>query len=180
MNPPATRPYNIWLVAFAPPEFLPMLSIRPAQPSDVPLLKCLIYEFAEFERLPVAIKEQDLLRDGFGESPKFHLLIAEWSGQPAGYAMYFDYYSSFEGRPSAFLEDIYIRPQYRAKGIGKALIARVAAIAKQQNYAGMRWEVLDWNTPAIDFYHRLGATFLDDRKLVVLQGPAFDRTANGQ
>ena len=156
-----------------------MLTIRPAATSDVPLLKTLIYEFAEFERLPVSIQEEDLLRDGFGESPKFRLLIAEWDGRAAGYAMYFDYYSSFEGRPSIFLEDIYIRPEFRTNGIGKAMLAKIAALAKEQNYAGMRWEVLDWNTPAIDFYRKLGATFMDDRKLVSLQGEAFERTANG-
>ena len=91
----------------------------------------LIHEFAEFEHLPVAVTEADLLRDGFGEQPKFRVLIAEWDGQPAGYALFFDYYSTFEGRAGFFLEDIYVRDQFRGKGIGKALLARVAAIARR-------------------------------------------------
>src|SRR4029077_6220645 len=109
-----------------------MLSIRPAKADDVSVLNTLIHEFAEFERLPVAATESGLLRDGFSESPKFRVLLAEWDGQPAGYGFFFDYYSSFEGRPGLFLEDIYVRDQYRGKGIGRALLARVASIAKEQ------------------------------------------------
>ena len=156
-----------------------MLSIRPACASDVPALKTLIHEFAQFERLPVAASEASLLRDGFGEAPKFRVLIAEWGGQPAGYALFFDYYSSFEGRPGIFLEDIYIRGEYRGKGIGKALLARVASVAREQNCFGVRWQVLDWNTPAIDFYRNLGATFLDDWKTVSLDGDALENVAKG-
>jgi GNAT superfamily N-acetyltransferase len=156
-----------------------MLSIRPACASDVPALKTLIHEFAQFERLPVAASETSLLRDGFGEAPKFRVLIAEWGGQPAGYALFFDYYSSFEGRPGIFLEDIYIRGEYRGKGIGKALLARVASVAREQNCFGVRWQVLDWNTPAIDFYRELRATFLDDWKTVSLDGDALENVAKG-
>lgn len=156
-----------------------MLSIRPAHASDVPALKTLIHEFAEFERLPVAATEASLLRDGFGEAPKFRVVMAEWDGQPVGYALFFDYYSSFEGRPGLFLEDIYIRGRYRGKGIGKALLARVASVAREQNCFGVRWQVLDWNTPAIEFYKELGATFLDDWKTVSLDGDALEHVALG-
>lgn len=156
-----------------------MLSIRPAHTSDVPALKALIHEFAQFERLPVAATEASLLRDGFGAAPKFRVVMAEWDGQPAGYALFFDYYSSFEGRPGLFLEDIYIRGHYRGKGIGKALLARVASVAREQNCFGVRWQVLDWNTPAIDFYKSLGATFLDDWKTVSLDGDALEHVAKG-
>ncbi|MGA9813677.1 MAG: GNAT family N-acetyltransferase [Terriglobales bacterium] len=156
-----------------------MLSIRPADASDVPVLNTLIHEFADFERLPVAATEASLLRDGFGESPKFRAVMAEWDGQPAGYALFFDYYSSFEGRPGLFLEDIYIRGQYRGKGIGKALLARVASVASGQNCFGVRWQVLDWNTRAIEFYKDLGATFLDDWKTVSLEGNALEIVARG-
>ena len=107
-----------------------MLSIRPANASDVPLLNTLIHEFAEFEHLPVTVAEANLLRDGFGERPRFRVLMAEWNGQPAGYAFFFDYYSTFEGRAGIFLEDIYVRERYRGKEIGKALLARVAVIAR--------------------------------------------------
>ncbi len=156
-----------------------MLSIRPAQASDVPTLNTLIHEFAEFEHLPVAASEASLLRDGFGEAPKFRVLMAEWDGQPAGYALFFDYYSSFEGRPGLFLEDIYVRDQYRGKGIGKALLVGVASAAREKNCFGVRWQVLDWNTPAIDFYKSLGATFLDDWKTVSLDGDALEHVAKG-
>ena len=156
-----------------------MLSIRPANASDVPTLNTLIHEFAEFEHLSVAANEAGLLRDGFGEAPKFRVLLAEWEGQSAGYALFFDYYSSFEGRPGLFLEDIYIRGQYRGKGIGKALLARVASVASEQNCFGVRWQVLDWNTRAIEFYRELGATFLDDWKTVSLDGNALEIVARG-
>ena len=156
-----------------------MLSIRPAHASDVPALKTLIHEFADFERLPVAATEASLLRDGFGAAPKFRVVMAEWDGQPAGYALFFDYYSSFEGRPGLFLEDIYVRGEYRGKGIGKALLARVALVAGEKNCFGVRWQVLDWNTPAIEFYRELGATFLDDWKTVSLDGNALEHVAKG-
>lgn len=156
-----------------------MLSIRPARASDVPSLNTLIHEFAEFERLSVAATEASLLRDGFGEAPKFRVLMAEWGGHAAGYALFFDYYSSFEGRPGLFLEDIYVRGEYRGKGIGKALLVGVASAAREKNCFGVRWQVLDWNTPAIDFYKSLGATFLDDWKTVSLDGDALEHVAKG-
>lgn len=156
-----------------------MLSIRPASAGDVPVLNTLIHEFADFERLPISANEAGLLRDGFSAWPKFRVLMAEWESQPAGYAFFFDYYSSFEGRPGLFLEDIYVRDQYRGKGIGKALLARVASIAKEQKCFGVRWQVLDWNTPAIEFYKGLGATFLDDWKTISLDGDALERMARG-
>jgi GNAT superfamily N-acetyltransferase len=139
----------------------------------------MIHEFAEFERLPVAATEEALLRDGFSQSPKFRVLLAEWDGEAAGYALFFDYYSSFEGRAGLFLEDIYVRERYRGKGIGKALLARIASLAARQNCFGVRWQVLDWNTPAIDFYKSLGATFLDEWKTVSLDGDALEHLARG-
>jgi hypothetical protein len=120
-----------------------MLSIRPANASDVPILKTLIHEFARFERLPASATEENLSADGFGKSPKFRVLIAEWDGEPAGYA----------------------------------LLAVVASAAAQQNCFGVRWQVLDWNTPAIEFYKNLGATFLNDWKTISLEGDALARLA---
>jgi GNAT superfamily N-acetyltransferase len=155
-----------------------MLSIRAAQPGDVAELKRLIHEFADFEHLPVTVTEESLLRDGFGERPRFRVLMAEWDAQAAGYAFFFDYYSTFEGRAGIFLEDIYVREKYRGKRIGYDLLARVAAIAREENCFGVRWQVLDWNTPAIEFYRQLGANFLDEWKTVSLQGDAFQRLAD--
>lgn len=156
-----------------------MLSIRAATIADVPLLRRLIQELADFERLSdeVVITEDDLRRDGFGPQPKFRALIAEWNGEPAGYACFFDFYSTFEGKSGLFLEDLFVREQFRAKGVGKALLRRVAQIAQKEGCLGMRWEVLDWNSRAIDFYMKLGARFRDDWRTVMLQDEAFLRVA---
>ena len=151
-----------------------MLNIRPATKDDAYLLKTLIHELAEFERLEheTIVTEEDILRDGFGPHPKFRALIAEWDGQPAGYALFFEFYSTFPGRPGLFLEDIFVRPALRGKGIGTDLLARVANIAWQEGYFCLRWEVLDWNKPAIEFYQKLGAEFLDEWRAVCLIGEA--------
>jgi len=156
-----------------------MLSIRPATVNDVALLKTLIRELAEYEREPdaVVITEADLLRDGFGPQPRFRALIAEWDGQPASYAFFFACYSTWEGRPGLFLEDLFVRSQFRGKGIGKSLLASVARIAQAENCYGIRWEVLDWNDPAIKFYHSLGAKFLDEWKSVLLGEEAMQSLA---
>jgi len=154
-----------------------MLSIRPASKEDMMSLSEMIHEFAKFEKLSAVVTESDLIRDGFGADPKFRVLLAEWDGKLAGYALFFDYYSTFEGRAALFLEDIYVRQAFRGKGIGQALMARVAGIARQENCFGMRWEVLDWNTPAIDFYKKMGATFLDAWQNVALKDGAFEKLA---
>jgi len=156
-----------------------MLLIRTATESDVPSLKSLIYELAEFERERhlVSVTEADLIRDGFGPHPKFLALIAEWNGGVAGYALFFSSYSSWEGRAGLFLEDLFVRPQYRSHGIGRALLAHVARIAQKEQCYGLRWEVLDWNQTAIDFYRRLGAVFLDKWKSMLLTGEPLKRTA---
>lgn len=154
-----------------------MLSIRSGHAGDVPLLRTLIREFAAYETLRATVTEASLLRDGFGDRPRFRVLIAEWDGQPAGYALFFDYYSTFESHAGLFIEDIYVREQYRGKDIGKALLARVAAIAREENCLALRWQVLDWNAGAIEFYRRLGAEFLDEWRAVSLQGEAFERLA---
>jgi GNAT superfamily N-acetyltransferase len=155
-----------------------MLRIRNASVEDVRLLRTMILEFAEFERLRehVTVTEERLARDGFGSNPRFHALIVEWDGKPAGYAIYYFFYSSFEG-PGVFLEDVYVRDEFRGKGIGKAMMAEVAAIALREGFWGVRWEVLDWNQPAIEFYQRLGATFLDDWKAVRIEGDALKQMA---
>jgi len=155
-----------------------MLLIRPATIADAALLRTLIRELAEFEReLDLCvIEEADLARDGFGPNPKFQALIAEWDGQPAGYAIFFGYYSTWAG-PGLYLEDLFVRLPFRGKGIGMALLAAVAQIALQEDRRAMRWEVLDWNQGAIDLYKSLGAEFRDQGRSVLLKNDALRRLA---
>src|SRR6478736_5815492 len=136
-----------------------MLKIRPATDADVDLILQFIRDLAEYEREPEAAvaKPEDILRDGFRDDPKFRVLIAEWNRVPAGFAFYFFNYSTWLGRPGLFLEDLFVKPELRGKGIGKALLAELAKIAISENCYGMKWEVLDWNHPAIDFYELLDA-----------------------
>jgi GNAT superfamily N-acetyltransferase len=136
-----------------------MLQLRPAQAEDVPTIHKLIRGLAEYEHEPHAAEatEQDLLRDGFGAYPRFHCILAEWDGATAGFALYYYNYSTWKGRPGIFLDDLFVWPEYRGKGIGKALLLRVARIAAEENCGRYEWLVLDWNTPSIEFYEGLGA-----------------------
>lgn len=154
-----------------------MLLIRPATANDAALLLAMIRELAEFERMPdkVQNREQDLVRDGFGEHPRFRSLIAEWDGQTAGYAVFFDYYSTWTG-PALYLEDVFVREPFRGRGIGKALMAAVARAAVEER-CGIHWAVLGWNQKAIDVYKALGAEFYDQWRLVLLSGDALQRLA---
>jgi len=155
-----------------------MLSIRPATIDDAALLRALIRELAEFEReLDLCvIEEAELVRDGFGPAPKFRALIAEWNGITAGYALFFDFYSTWTGR-GLFLEDLLVREPFRSRGIGKELLAAVARIAVKENCYGLQWEVLDWNEKAIDFYKSLGAEFRDRWRPVLLADEPLRRLA---
>jgi GNAT superfamily N-acetyltransferase len=156
-----------------------MLVIRKATAADAPLLTAMIRELAEFEREldQVDISSEDLLRDGFRSSPCFHALIAEWDSQTAAYALYFFTYSTWAGRRSLFVEDLFVRAEFRRKGIGKALLKHMAVIAREQNCYGMRWEVLNWNTPAIDFYRSLGAKLQSEWLDVLFMGDRFEAFA---
>ncbi len=154
-------------------------SIRPATPADVPEILAFIRALATYEREPDAVSatEADLLRDGFGPTPFYFCLIADHDGRPAGFAFYFFNYSTWKGRPGLYLEDIFVHPEFRGLGIGKALLKRVAAIAVEKNCPRLQWEVLDWNTPAIDFYRAMGAEFLDEWRNVRVSGDALKRLA---
>ncbi|HXN83965.1 MAG TPA: GNAT family N-acetyltransferase [Myxococcales bacterium] len=136
-----------------------MLRLRPAVASDVPLLLRLIRELAAYEREPEAVvaTEQSLLRDGFGSAPLFRATLAEWSGAPAGFALWFFNYSTWLGKPGLFLEDLFVLPELRGKGIGKALLCELAAVALREGCGRFQWQVLDWNEPSIRFYEGLGA-----------------------
>ena len=155
-----------------------MLRIRPATVDDVRLLRSMIRELAEFEHEleGVTIREEDLARDGFGEHPRFRALIGEWDRQPAGYALFFNYFSTWVGR-GLFLEDLFVRENFRKKGIGPALLAEVARIAVAERCYGIHWEVLNWNQRAIELYEALGAEFRDQWRPALLTGAALDRLA---
>lgn len=157
-----------------------MLIIREATPADASLIVDMIRELAEFEREldQVHITPEDILRDGFGGSASFHAFVAEWNAQPAGYALYFFTYSTWAGRRIFFVEDLFVRSQFRGKGIGTSLLQRMAAIARQRNCYGMRWEVLNGNTAAIEFYCSLGAKLQDEWSPVLLMGSAFEEFAS--
>src|SRR4051812_38657488 len=156
-------------------------TIRPATRADVSTILTFIHALAAYEREPDAViaTEEDLLRDGFGDHPYYSCLIAEEDGAPAGFALYFYDYSTWLGRPGLYLEDIFVHPEFRGRGIGKTLLQKVAAIAIEKGCPRMKWEVLDWNTPAIDFYAAMGAEFLDTWRNVRLSGEALQRLAEG-
>ena len=163
-----------------------MLNIRAAIPADIPQLLGFIRELAEYERAPASAiaTAADLLRDGFGPVKRFHSLIAELSPQPdeapaadneppatpAGFALYFYNYSTWRGHAGIYLEDLFVRPAFGGRGIGKALLAAVAAIAVAEGCPRLEWAVLDWNTPAIDFYTSLGAESLSEWTIMRVAG----------
>ena len=156
-----------------------MLVIRKAEPRDVPQILMFIRDLAEFEKLPdeVVTTEQDLLRDGFGEKPRYFCLMADWGGAPAGMAFCFHTYSTWLGRWGIYLEDLYVRPDMRGRGIGKALLVEVARIAVREKCGRVNWQVLDWNIPAIELYRGLGAKMLSEWETFRLAGEALERLA---
>ena len=158
------------------------LNIRAVTPNDIKGLLSLIRGLAAYEKKPNAVvaTEQDLLRDLFGPHPKFRALIAEWKSEPAGYASFFHFYSTYQGRSALFLEDLFVLERFRGSGIGMALLSAVAKLAIEEGCFGLRWEVLDWNVSAIEFYKKLGATFLDERKVVSFDMEALRRVAESK
>jgi GNAT superfamily N-acetyltransferase len=159
------------------------LNLRTATPADVPQILQFIRDLAKYEREPDAVyaTEADLLRDGFTEPRRFHCLIAELNQSgattPVGFALYFYNYSTWRGHAGIYLEDLYVSPEHRGKGIGKALITQVAAIALAEGCPRFEWSVLDWNTPSIDFYHQLGAVMKSEWKGMQVSGDALTALA---
>ncbi len=155
------------------------LVIRPASPADVATILAFIRKLAAYEREPDAVlaTEGDLLAHGFGPHPYFDCLIAEEDSTAVGFALYFYDYSTWLGRPGLYLEDVFVDPPYRGRGIGKALLQRLAGVALEKGCARMKWEVLDWNTPAIDFYRTLGAELQPEWLNVRLSGEPLRRLA---
>jgi GNAT superfamily N-acetyltransferase len=155
------------------------IAVREATPADVPLIHALIRELAEYERLAhtVVSTEANLSRNLFGERPAAEVLIGELDGGPCGYALFFRTFSTFVGRPGHYLEDLYVRPAARGRGVGRALLSRLAALTLERGYGRLEWAVLDWNAPAIEFYRRMGAAMLDDWRICRLAGESLRAAA---
>jgi diamine N-acetyltransferase len=156
-----------------------MLAIRKAQAQDVGTIVEMICGLAEYEHLDhlAEVTEADLLRDGFGDLPRFHCVIADWDGNPAGFALYFYNYSTFKGRPGIYLEDLFVWPKYRGKGIGKGLLMYIGRIAVEERCGRYEWQVLDWNTPSIEFYEGLGAKRMKEWLPMRVEGEALTELA---
>lgn len=152
-------------------------SIRPALPADSATIHSLILELAEYERLTHAVQAtaDDLHRCLFGPRPYAEALIAEHDGQPVGFALFFHNFSTFRGSPGLYLEDLFVRPEHRGLGLGKALLTSLARIAVERGCARMEWAVLDWNQPAIGFYQSLGARPMDEWTIYRLDGDSLAR-----
>ena len=150
---------------------------RPATPTDVPAIALLIRELAEYERLPVFLDESRLHDHIFGERRYCEVLIAEEAGEVVGFALFFHNYSTFRARPGIYLEDLFVKPDHRGKGHGKALLRELARLAVERDCARVEWMVLDWNAPSIAFYKSLGAEALDEWTTYRVSGEVMLRLA---
>ena len=157
----------------------PLLSIRPASIDDVPLIRALIAELAEYERLADAAvaTDADLREQLFGAHPAAEVLIGEVDGEAAGVALFFHNFSTFLGKRGLYLEDLFVRPAFRGAGLGRHLMAALARIAVQRGCGRFEWSVLDWNEPAIGFYRTLGAVGMDGWTVQRLEGDALHSLA---
>lgn len=152
-------------------------TVRPATPADLPLIAQLIRDLADYEKLSHAVRfdEAALGEHLFGPRPMAEVLIAEQDGQGQGFALFFHNFSTFEGKPGIYLEDLYVRPQARGTGLGKALLQRLAALAVERGCARLEWSVLDWNAPSIAFYRSLGARMMDEWRIMRVDGAALQQ-----
>ena len=153
--------------------------IRPATPADIPVIRQLIVELAVYEREPDAVKanEADLHKALFGDRPLAEAVLAEIAGEAVGLALFFSNFSTWAGKGGIYLEDLFVRPQARGQGVGKALLVHLAGIAIARDYSRFEWSVLDWNTPAIGFYKGLGAVMQDEWTKMRVEGDALARLA---
>jgi GNAT superfamily N-acetyltransferase len=155
------------------------LAIHRARPEEVGLVLSLLRELADYEKLldEFEVTEAAIGAALFADQPLLFCEIAEWDGEPAGFAVWFVNFSTFAGRPGIYLEDLFVRPAYRGKGIGKALLACLAGICLANGWARLQWSVLDWNAPSIAFYKSIGAVLMDEWTLCKVTGPALSALA---
>ncbi len=153
--------------------------IRDAQPGDIDTIRDFILALADYEKLSHEVKaDRDTLeRYLFGPRPMAEVAIAEHDGAPVGFALFFHNFSTFEGRPGLYLEDLFVRPEARGLGAGKALLAHLARLAVERDYARLEWSVLDWNEPAIAFYRSIGAKPMDEWTVQRVDGDALQSLA---
>ena len=158
-----------------------MIQIRSAEPKDVPLILRLVRELAEFEREPEAVvATEEMLSDAlFGLKPAAEAIIAKHDSEPVGFALFFQNFSTWTGRPGMYLEDLYVTPAARGLGVGTALLRQLAGIAVERGYSRFEWAVLDWNEPAISFYRSVGAVGMDEWRIQRVSGDAITRLARG-
>lgn len=153
------------------------LAIRPATRADLPLIGELIRALAEYEKLAHEVRfEPEVMGEKlFGPRPYAEVVIGEIDGLAMGFALFFHNFSTFEGRPGIYLEDLFVRPEARGSGLGKALLSHLAMLAVERDCARLEWSVLDWNSPAIGFYQALGARAMDDWTVMRMDGDALAR-----
>ena len=156
------------------------LNIRTATEADVPLILEFIRALAVYEKLEDrVVATEELVRTSLFGQPRFaEVILAEEDSVPAGFALFFHNFSTFLGRPGIYLEDLFVKPEFRGKGYGYALLARLARIGRERSCGRLEWAVLNWNTPAIDFYKKLGAVPMDDWTVFRLTGPEFEKLAS--
>lgn len=157
------------------------LSIRTATPADLPLIAQLIRDLAEYEKLAHEVRfDETVLREKLfgqnnGHGPYAEVVIGEIDGAPQGFALFFHNFSTFEGKPGIYLEDLFVRPEARGSGLGKALLSHLAMLAVERDCARLEWSVLDWNSPAIGFYQKLGARLMDEWTVMRVDGTALQQ-----
>jgi GNAT superfamily N-acetyltransferase len=158
-----------------------LLRLRAAQPADIPQILTFIRELAEYERAPekAVATPADIQRHVFGEDPLAFVVMADWGGAPAGFALWFYNFSTWEGRPVLYLEDLFVRPSFRGRGIGKALLKHLAAVALRQGCTRYVWQVMDWNKPSLEFYKAMGAQVLEEWLTCRVEGEALVALAEG-
>ncbi|MDK2970910.1 MAG: hypothetical protein PWP23_665 [Candidatus Sumerlaeota bacterium] len=156
------------------------IRFRPATPADIPAIVKMIHELAVYERAPEECHatEANTARELFGAKPHAEALIAEVNGQPAGYAIFFHNYSTWEAAPGLYLEDVYVRPTFRRRGLGRMFLTTLAAIARERGCHRFEWSVLDWNKPARDFYEQMGARPMTEWVIYRTDGDALDEMAD--
>jgi GNAT superfamily N-acetyltransferase len=157
------------------------LIIRRARPDEAGLVLSLVRELAEYEKLLHEVEATEAMIGAalFGADPRLFCEIAEWEGEPAGFAVWFLNFSTFSGRAGLYLEDLFVRPPQRGKGIGKAMLAHLAKLCVANGWSRLQWSVLDWNTPSIEFYKSLGAVLMDEWTVCRISGPALTALAEG-